>query len=65
MSLISAVLFGVPSIIVLAILAYIGVVGTLVNVYTAIKTENYEFLFLFLTLTFTSAMLGWTIGSFI
>jgi hypothetical protein len=65
MNEIFAILFGLPSILILAILAYIGVVGTMVSIYYAIKNKDYEYLMLVFTLTFTSAMLGWTIGSFI
>lgn len=58
-----AIFFGIPSFIILAILLFIGIFGTIKDVYTAIKTNDYNYLFLFLTLTISSAMIGWYIGS--
>lgn len=65
MNEIFAILFGVPSFLILAILFYIGVVSTLVSVVSAIKAKDYNYLFLFSALTFCAAMLGWVIGDFI
>jgi hypothetical protein len=60
-----AIFFGFPSFVILAILAYIGIIGTAVNIYLAVKIKDYCYLILFSALTFFAAMLGWTIGSFI
>lgn len=60
-----AILFGIPSILVLMVLFYIGIVSTLISVYQAIKNNDYNYLFLFLALTISSAMVGWYIGDFI
>lgn len=60
-----AIFFGFPSILVLAILSYVGVVSTLITVYQAVKSKNYSYLLLFSALTFCSAMVGWYISDFI
>ena len=60
-----AIFFGFPSILILAVLFYLGVVSTLVSVFHAIKNNDYNYLFLFSALTISSAMVGWYIGDFI
>lgn len=62
MNLIFAILFGIPSFIILAILAYVGVVGTLINVLYAIKIKDYDYIASFLILTILAAALGWFLG---
>jgi ABC-type nitrate/sulfonate/bicarbonate transport system permease component len=57
------ILFGLPLFIIIAILVYIGIVGTGINIYHAIKNKDYEFLALAFMLTTCAASAGWIIGS--
>lgn len=65
MNEIFAILFGLPSFLILFLLFYVGTVHTIVSVYHAIKNKDYDYLFLFISLTLCSAMVGWSIGDFI
>ena len=60
-----AIFFGIPSFIILAILLFIGIFGTIKDVYTAIKTDDYNYLLLLFSLTISAGMVGWFIGDFI
>jgi uncharacterized membrane protein YfcA len=60
-----AIFFGLPSFLILAILAYVGIVGTIISTYHAIKNKDYNYLFLLVILTICSAMFGWTLGDFL
>lgn len=60
-----AIFFGLPSFLILAILAYVGIVGTIINIYHAIKNKDYGYILLLTVLTVSSAMFGWTLGDFL
>lgn len=60
-----AIFFGIPSFIILVILLFIGIFGTIKDVYTAIKTDDYNYLLLLFALTCSAGMVGWFIGDFI
>lgn len=60
-----AIFFGIPSFIILSILLFIGIFGTIKDVYTVIKTDDYNYLLLLFALTCSAAMVGWCIGDLI
>lgn len=60
-----ALLFGLPSFIILSILLYVAIIGTLTDTYSAIKSKNYEYLILLFILTISTAMVGWYLGGII
>lgn len=57
-----AIFFGGPSILVIALLAIIGVVSTVSNIWEAVKIDDYEYLFAVSCVTIVAAVVGWIIG---
>jgi hypothetical protein len=60
-----AIFFGFPSFIILAILTYVGIVGTIINIYIAVKIKDYTYLAFFFMVTICAASVGWIIGCFL
>jgi len=60
-----AIFFGFPSILIIAILSFIGVYQTLSDVYIAVTVKNFTYLALVLILTILAALVGYVVGGFI
>jgi len=60
-----AILLGFPSILVIAVLSFIGVVSTLSNVMLAIRIGDLVYLYAFVVVTFVAAVTGWILGGFL
>lgn len=59
---IETILFFIPNLVIMILLAFCGIYFTLAGIWTAIKLRDYPHLQLIFLLTLLSAMVGWGIG---
>ena len=59
---IETILFFIPNLVVMILLAFCGIYFTLAGIWTAIKLRDYPHLQLISLLTLLSGMVGWGIG---
>ena len=56
------IFFGFPSVLVIALLAIIGVVITVSNIFEAIRIKDFMYLYALTCVTIVAALIGWLIG---